>query len=112
MCAAPEDILLLTAANVEATPVTSDRVELRYILHAQAEGIRTEQISLVTEANAVPAAAATEDIVLYFAQPGEAAWDIARRYRIPERELRALNPELTGEPQAGQGLVVWRRNIG
>ncbi len=112
MCAAPEDILLLTAANVEATPVTSDRVELRYILHAQAEGIRTEQISLVTEATAVPAAAATEDIVLYFAQPGEAAWDIARRYRIPERELRALNPELTGEPQAGQGLVVWRRNIG
>jgi LysM repeat protein len=108
--AAPEDILLLTASNVEAVPVTSDRVELRYILHAQVEGLRTEPAIVVTEAAAIPAADVTRDIVLYFTQPGETAWDIARRYRISEEELRDLNPDLSGEPNAGQGLVVWHRS--
>jgi len=109
--AAQEDILTLTAANVEAVPVTSDRVELRYILHADVEGIQGESIALVTDAAAIPAAPTTSDIVLYFTQPGEGAWDIARRYRIPESELRTLNPDLQGEPKTGQGVVVWRRNV-
>lgn len=108
--AEPEDIVLLTAANVEAVPVTSDRAELRYILHAQVEGLQAEKVSVVTDATAIPAAKTTQDIVLCFAQPGEGAWDIARRYRIPESELRALNPGLDGDPKTGQGVVVWRRN--
>lgn len=108
--AAPEDIVTLAAANVEAVPVTSDRVELRYVLHAEVEGVEAQPVALVTDAAAVPAAETTQDIVLYFTQPGEGAWDIARRYRIPESELRALNPELSGEPKTGQGVVVWRRN--
>ncbi len=109
--ATPEDLVLLTASNVEAVPITSDRVELRYILHAQVEGLRTESVTVTTDAAAVPAAAVTKDIVLYFTQPGESAWDIARRYRIPEGELRSLNPDLSGEPKAGQGLVVWNRGM-
>lgn len=109
--AAQEDIVLLTAANVEATPITSDRVELRYILHADVEGVQAEEVSVVSDATAVPAVAPTQDIVLYFTQPGEGMWEIARRYRIPEGELRLLNPELSGEPKAGQGLVVWRRRV-
>lgn len=109
--ASPEDIITLTAANVEAVPVTSDRVELRYILHADIEGVQGEAVSLVTDAAAVPAAPTTSDIVLYFTQPGEGAWEIARRYRIPESELRALNPDLQGDPKTGQGVVVWRRQV-
>lgn len=108
--AAPEDIVLLSAANVEAVPVTSDRVELRYILHADVEGVQTADTAVVTAAAAIPAAETTRDIVLYFTQPGEGVWDIARRYRIPVSELRTLNPELNGDPKAGQGVVVWRRN--
>lgn len=108
--ASPEDIVTLLAANVEAMPITSDRVELRYILHADVEGIQAETVSVATEAAAIPAGAASSDIVLYFTQPGETAWDIARRYRIPESELRALNPDLKGEVQTGQGIVIWNRN--
>jgi len=109
LSAAPDDILTLTVDSVEAVPVTSDRVELRYILHAQVEGLRATPVSITTDAAALPASAVTGDIVLYFAQPGETAWDIARRYRIPEGALRALNPDLSGDPKAGQGLVVWNR---
>lgn len=109
--AAPEDVITLEAANVEAIPITSDRVELRYILHAQVDGMQTETVSFATDAAAVPAGDVTNDIVLYFTQPGETAWDIVRRYRIPESEMRALNPDLTGEPKVGQAIVLWRKNI-
>ena len=96
---------------MEALPITSDRAELRYILHLEVDGQQVQPVSIVTDAAAIPAVAVTRDIVLYFTQPGEGAWDIARRYRIPESELRAMNPELSGEPKAGQGVVVWRREV-
>ena len=90
--------------------MTSDRAELRYILQAEIDSPQSETVILTTEALAVPADAPTRDVVLYFTQPGENAWDIARRYRIAESDLRELNPELSGEPKPGQGLVVWRRS--
>lgn len=108
--AAPDDILTLRTLNVEAVPVTSDRAELRYILQAEIDGQQSEAVSLVTESLPVPADAPTGDIVLYITQPGETAWDIARRYRIAESDLRVLNPDLTGDPKPGQGLVVWHRH--
>lgn len=109
--ASPEDIVNLTAANVEAQPITSDRAELRYILHADVEGIQTERITLATEAAAIPGKATTGDIVLYFTQPDETLWDIAKRYRMPQQEVVNLNPDLHEEPKIGQGLVVWRKNV-
>lgn len=109
--AGPEDIVLLSAANVEAVPITADRAELRYILRAQVEGNDTREISLVTDAAAIPAMQTTQDIVLCYPQPGETAWDISKRYRIPESELRALNPGLEGDPEPGKGIVVWRRKV-
>lgn len=108
--AAPEDMVNLSVVSVEAVPVTSDRAELRYILQAEIDGVQAEQVWLVTDAAPIPAASSTGDIVLCFTQPGENAWDIARRYRIPESALRSLNPGLADEPKAGQGLLVWRRN--
>ena len=99
----------LTAANVEAQPITSDRAELRYILHLDVEGQETAHVSVVTDAAAIPGMPPAKEIVLYFTQPGETMWDIAKRYRLPEKEVRSLNPDLQGEPKPGQGLVVWRR---
>lgn len=109
MNAAPEDILLLSATNAEGVPVTSDRVEVRCVLHAQAEGLATQEAAVVTQATQIPAQETTGDIVLYFTQPGEDTWEIAKRYRISVADLHALNPELTEEPKPGQGVVVWRR---
>ena len=109
--AVPEDILTLRAVGVDAVPITSDRAELRYILQADIESQQAAPVSLVTEGLAVPADAPSGNIILYFTQPGESAWDIARRYRIPESDLRALNPDLAGEPKPGQGLVIWHKNL-
>ena len=109
--AGPEDIVSVAAANVEAQTVTSDRAELRYILHLVVEGQQSQEIQVVTDASAVAGKAPTKDIVLYFTQPGEKLWDIAKRYRLPEGEVRLLNPDLQGDPKPGQGIVVWRRSV-
>lgn len=106
----PDTPVMLAATSVEAVPVTSDRAELRYILRMQAQEDQADKVQLVTDGRIVPAKAVTEDVVLYFTQPGDTLWDIARRYRIPVEGVRALNPDMTGEPRSGQGVVVWRHN--
>lgn len=106
---APEDFVTLRVSDVDVSAITSDRVEMKYILHMNAAGMRTESARLVTDAVPVASGTLEDGIVLYFTQPGESLWDIARRYRVPVQEVRALNPDLQGEPKAGQGVVVWRK---
>ncbi len=107
--AAAEDLLCLQTAEVEAIPITSDRVEIKYIMRLTADGVRCEPLQVVADAQTVDAAPGAEGIILYFAQPGETLWEIAKRYRMSGAQVRAMNPELTGEPYAGQGLIVWKR---
>jgi len=101
----------LTASQAEALPVTSDRVELRFLLHLDALECRNMPVTIVTEAQPTAAAPLTDDLVLCFVQPGETLWDIARRYRIPLETLRELNPGVSGEPTEDEGIVVWRRKL-
>lgn len=108
--AGEEDFIALNASDVDVHPVTSDRVELKYVMHMTLEGSESERTDLAVDAQATAAEPPVEDIVLYFVQPGERLWDIARHYRVPVQGVQELNPGLTGEPKAGQGIVVWRRN--
>lgn len=107
---APEDFLTLQVDDIEVSAITSDRVEMKYILHVSAAGISAQETAVVTEAELVDADAPSDCLILYFTQPGESAWDIARRYRLPRTQLEELNPALSqGEPLCGQSLLVWRR---
>lgn len=107
---AEEDgMISLACGDVDAVAITSDRVELRYVMHLSASSMQTQPARLITEALPVPSGPTDGSIVLYFTQPGERLWDIARRYRVAEAALRALNPELTDDPKPGQGVVVWRK---
>ena len=103
------DEVMLSLSDADASAITSDRVELRYVMRAVVCGMESRTARLVTEVLPVAAASPEGSIVLYFTQPGETLWDIARRYRVPVREVKAINPELAAEPEPGQGIVVWRR---
>lgn len=107
--AGEEDFVTLAVGDVDVTAITSDRVEMKYIMRLTVSGMQTETVRLVTDAQPVAADAPDGSIVLYFTQPGETLWDIARRYRVPTQRLRDLNPDLTAEPKTGQGVVVWHR---
>ena len=93
------------------TPITSDRAEMRYIMRLNISSTQTDAARLVTDVLPVASGGMEGSIVLCFAQPGERLWDIARRYRVPEKDIRELNPELTDDPRPGQGVVVWNRTV-
>ena len=107
----PDDALLsLAVTGAEASPITSDRVELRYILRLQLQGNAVSRIRLLVDGQTTPGGMQTEDIVLCYVQPGETLWDVARRYHTPVESVRALNPGVKGDVMPGQGVVVWNRN--
>lgn len=107
--AGQDDFLFLQVGDVDVSAITSDRVEMKYIMHLTVSGMQTAQAALVTDAEPAAADAPSAGIILCFAQGGETLWDIARRYRVPMALLKELNPDLTGEPRSGQGVVVWHR---
>ncbi len=109
---APEDFLTLTVGEVDVSAITSDRVEMKYILHLRGSGMETQEAALATEAERVEAEPPSESLILYFTQPGEGTWDIARRYRLPRAQLTEMNPGLEKtEPAPGQSVVVWHRQL-
>ena len=109
---APEDFLTLTVGEVDVSAITSDRVEMKYILHLRGSGLETQEANLATEAERVEAEPPSESLILYFTQPGEETWDIARRYRLPRAQLMEMNHGLEkAEPTPGQSVVVWHRQL-
>ena len=64
------------------------------------EGV-LEEVAFEGEPVQLPAGA-----VLYYPEPGQTLWDVARRYRVSEEALRAHNPD--EKPP----LLVYRRLTG
>lgn len=104
-----DDALRLSVTDAEATVLTGDRIELRYVMHLDADGQQTAVTPIITDAVTVPAEPEDGSIVLYFIQPGETLWDVAKRYRVSIADILRLNPEMTEDVQPGQGVVVWHR---
>ncbi|MBR3019539.1 MAG: LysM peptidoglycan-binding domain-containing protein [Clostridia bacterium] len=107
--ALPDDSLTLTAAQVEPSAVTGDRVELKYILRLHADGVRKGEAALVADAASVPAAEVGKGIILYYLQPGETVWDLAKRCRVPLGDITRLNPALPDSPDAGTPVIAYKR---
>ncbi len=107
--ALPEDDLTLTAEQAEPSAVTGDRVEMKYILRLNAEGVRKREAEILVDAAAVSAQEPEKGIILYFLQPGETVWDMAKRYRIAIDEISRLNPGLTADPAPGTPVMAYKR---
>ena len=108
--AAPDSILTLTADEVEAAPITSDRVELRYVLRLTCDGVETQGAHLLTDAQEEAADEVDDGLYLCYCQTGEDWWTLAKEYRVPQEKLRRLNPDLPDALKAGTGVVVWKKS--
>lgn len=101
--------LLLSATNIDPVTVTSDRVEVKYILHLDCYDVQLSPQPLVTQVSARPAEAAEPGILLCFSQPGETVWDLAKRYRVSPESLKRMNPTLQDGGAEGQRVILWKR---
>ena len=103
-----QDSLQLTPSNIELTGITSDRVEVKYILHLSCYDVLLGDEPLVTDVTEQPAQPAEPGILLCFSQAGEGVWDIAKRYRVSCDSLKRMNPDLQ-DGVAGQQVILWHR---
>ena len=107
--ALPEDDLTLTAEQVEPAAVTGDRAELKYILRLSADGVRKNEARILVDAAPQPAEEPEKGVILYFLQPGETVWDMAKRYRTSLEDVQRLNPGLTADPAPGTPVMAYKR---
>ena len=108
--AQPEDRLTLFTSDVELSALTSDKAEIKYILHMAADGARYTRMNAVTDVAENEKESEPCGVSLCFLQTDETLWDVAKRYRVAKETLARLNPDLTGEPSPGQALLMYRRH--
>ena len=101
--------LTLTPGNIEVIGVTSDRVEIKYILHLDCYDVKLKENPLVTQVTAQPAEAPEPGILLCLSQPGETVWDIAKRYRVSPDSLKRMNPDLQDGCDTPQRVLLWQQ---
>lgn len=105
--------LMLTPANIDVTAITSDRVEVKYILHMDCPDVQLAAENLVTDVNTLPAEDAEAGIILYFSRPEESLWEIAKRYRVSCESLKRMNPDLAeGQGEGARRVILWRKEKG
>ncbi len=99
----------LTPTNVEVSGVTSDRVEIKYILHLAASDVLLADEPIVTDLRRAPAEEAAPGVVLCFAQERETLWELAKRYRVTPESVLRMNPSLSADVpcEAGQSVLIW-----
>ena len=107
--AGEEAALQLSVSQVDVSAVTGDRAEMKYILHLHAFGVRKTQADVAISAVPGEAKPIEKGVALYFVQPGDTLWDIARHYRMALQDILSMNPELTMQPAAGTPVITYRR---
>lgn len=105
------DAITLTPTNIDVSKVTSDRVEVRYILHLNVSDVTFGREVLVTQLSQVPAEPVSAGIVLYCAKPGERLWDIAKKYRVSQESVRRMNPTLQEDFTEDTNVILWPRSV-
>jgi len=109
-CNIPQSATLqITPLEAEAVGITSDRVEIRYMMQLTGSACITRSMDLVIDARMQPAEAQAGGVVLYYAQPNESLWDVARRYRVDVDALAKLNPGLE-QPRADRAILIYQRD--
>ena len=82
---------------------------MKYIMHLHAHGVVKEQGEVAVNAAMGDVKPIEKGVALYFVQPGDTLWDIARHYRMPVEDIRSLNPDLASAPAPGTPVITYRR---
>ncbi|MDR0896490.1 MAG: DUF3794 domain-containing protein [Oscillospiraceae bacterium] len=98
----------LTAQDVQAEGIASDRVELKYRVEMQADAVKARTASLPVNIHTEQAAPERSGLVMIWPQTGETLWDIAKKLRVTTESIAKLNPGVE-EAQAGKGILILKK---
>ncbi len=97
----------ITAADAEAAALMSDRLELRCVLRAHSAERMAEDALILSDVREGEAAKKPSGVCICYPQREDSFWSIARKYRISEETLRAMNPSCT-QIEAGKPVLIVR----
>ena len=101
--------MALQLSSIDPVIVTSDRVEVKYIVHLDGMDAQLAAQPLVTQVEAGPAEPMEPGVLMCFSQPEETVWALAKRYRVSPEALQRMNPGLRDGSAEGQRFIVWKR---
>ncbi len=82
-------------------------VELRCIIAIDARAVKKNTVSLITAAEECEIDKEDKKgIVIYFVQPGDSLWGIAKRYRVSQEGISALNGLEEEELKPGRQIMI------
>lgn len=99
----------LNPAQAQAT-MMDDGFDVRVLMHWQAEGFMESTANIVSNVSVQPMEVeASSAIVVYFVQPGETIWQVAKRYRVDPVDIMRHNPDICDPLEPGCKLILFCR---
>ena len=99
-----DDLVRIGVTGAEANALMSDRLEMKSGLSLCCERRVCEEVCFVTGMEEGERAPRRPGYIVCWPESGETAWDIGRRYGVPESAVLAGAPE--GRLHSGQPLVL------
>lgn len=98
----------LTASEVHAEGIATDRVELKYRMEMDANAVLAQSVTLPVDIQYTQAPPTRNGIVMIWPQQGETLWDIAKRARVTTESIAKLNPSFD-EAKLGHGILIQKK---
>lgn len=99
----------IDVANMSYNITMTGEIEVRVTVSLEAKAIKKSELSLITNAYVDEDAPLDlcHGIVIYFVQPGDTLWKIAKRYQVPMALIRDVNRlEDENRLMVGQRLLI------
>ncbi len=89
---------------------SGDALDVKITLECTGKGFTTDRANILTGLEELELENREAGVMVYFTGKGETRWDIAKRFRIPQSELQACNPDLPEHLQSGEKVLLLLRN--
>ena len=99
-----DDLVRIGVTGAEANALMSDRLEMKIGLNLYCERRESEEVDFVTGMEAGESAPRRPGYIICWPEGGEGAWDIGKRYGVPESTV--LEGAGEGRLRSGQPLVL------
>lgn len=107
--AVPDDHISLSVSEASVQSITSERMEIKYLLHMHAEGEHNYSAATLTSIEAAANSSLEQKhngIILRYVQQNETLWDIGKQFRIPTEIIQNENNLKENQVLCGEALVI------
>jgi hypothetical protein len=98
--------------HVSFSPIASDEMELRFVINSRGKVLSKAKQEVIMEVEELEAASKDDlgGIIIYFTQPGDSLWSVAKRFSTTIAGILKYNPNLDQQDLVpGTRIVVYKK---